>query len=253
MEEVRADGAARAGAAMGPGARGPATDAERLRAARQAAYGPDATPGGIRRLHELQAELTGAAAPSPAVEAAPAALEAAPPPRHGVVPLLAAVAVVAAAAGAAAGWTAGASTRPAPAPAVSSSTGEELLQRRILDSPGLWSAEDYFRLYPGDLPPDWIPHDDDGRSFLQLTGDTTIPLAPAAGTTVLYVVPTCPTSDRRFSWVLRAADGGEVGAAIGRCGRLDGTSLRIPADRGPFTLRVSTAGPTGYAVSVFER
>ena len=236
--------------------------AERLRRAREAAYGPSGTPEGVRRLRELEAALEAEPVRVAEPEADAGPQQPAPRIRRRIALLVATALAAGGLAGGTAGFLAGAAQDPVPMPvptatvavtAAPHQTSERrFLQQRIVEGNGIWSADDYYRLYPSDLPPDWRA-DDQGRAYLQLVGATALPMRPKPGARALLIVTTCPSSDRRFVWVLRGADGGEISAADGRCGRLEGTSVPLQRGRGPYTLHVSISGSSGYSVAVFEQ
>lgn len=223
---------------------------ERLRAAREAAFRRDATPDDLARLAALEEGDPLAAAPEP-LRAPAVPLERPQPRRHSGA--IGVVAVVALLAGAAIGGTAVALARPAPAattpPPVPA--GAEL-RARVLASNGTWSAQDYYRFYPGQLPSEWSDGTA-GRSYVQLSGPRRLRLTVPDAASALLVVPTCAASEGRYRWTVRADDGRALGTGAGRCGGFDGGSLRIPEDARPLVLEITTDGTSGYAVSVFER
>ncbi|TDS80616.1 hypothetical protein CLV52_1182 [Amnibacterium kyonggiense] len=223
---------------------------ERLRAAREAAFRRDASAEDRARLAALEQDDAPAEAAAPRAPAEPPERPE-PPRRWGAI---GAVAVAALVVGALLGGTAVSLARPTAAATVTPAPerpGAEL-RARVLASNGTWSAQDYYRFYPGQLPSEWSG-DTDGRSYVQLSGPRRLRLSIADATGALLVVPTCATSEGRSRWTVRAADGRALGSGAGPCGGFDGGSLRIPAGARPLVLEISTQGTAGYAVSIFER
>ncbi|WP_147392039.1 hypothetical protein [Amnibacterium setariae] len=226
----------------------------RLRAAREAAYRRDATPEDLARLAAL--EPSGPGGPhSPGGPDGPLPVAPHVPSQRRRRGATAVVGVAALLVGALLGGAAVAALRPAtaperPAPAATEPGGE--LRARILASNGTWSAQDYFRFYPGQLPAEWSDSPT-GRSYVQLTGPRRLRISPSDGATALLVVPTCAASEGRYRWTVRAADGRALAEDAGRCGGFDGRSLRIPDGARPLVLEIATQGVSGYAVTTFER
>lgn len=233
-------------------------NAERLRAAREAAFKRGATPDDTEALRRMEAGLairSGSPEAAPQDSASPARQRHRSAARMGAAGLVLGLVL-----GSLGGWAigvargAGIDREPSRSPSGCSEpkATSQQVQDRVALSSGTFAAEDYYRLYPEDLPLEWR----EARAVTSsrgLTSPTEVAVPAAAAATFALVIPTCPVVDRRFSWTL-VDRGAPIGTGHGTCGRFDQAQVALPVSRHrTLSLRIRVDGPAEFAVSVLQR